>query len=191
MGIPQALWRTSSLISLYIVEFFFLVFKWNSCICVHCLLIPSTTEPLWLCLLYFPHQVFICMDRIPLTLLQTEHSQHSLPLSLVWFSIPMSLLLCGTQSWTHLSKCLPPVLRRRWRFSGDVFLGFLVQLQDAVGLPCSKGILLAHVQLGDHWEDQWLFSKAASQLVCPQHFQVPGVVPTQLSTWHFPFLNLM
>lgn len=90
-------------------------------------------------------------------MLQTLKHLHGPPVG-PHSSKPMSPLYCWAQNWTQHSRSVPPVLNRGERSSLLTSCNTLSnEVQEAVGLTCHKGTLLAHGQLFVHKGSQFLF----------------------------------
>lgn len=63
--------------------------------------------------------------------------------------------------------------------------------RDAVGLLRYEGLLLVNGHFLVHKDPKVLLSRAALQLLRPQHVLMPGVILTQYKTLHLPLLNFM
>ena len=112
--------------------------------------------------------LFIQIAKIPLSLLVSRLNRlRSLSLSLcIWFSKPLAIFVASCWTLSHMSMfslyCREPrdrprtpdvassVLSREEGSPPLVCRGLPTAAQEAVGLLCCKGTLLAHVQFGVH-----------------------------------------
>lgn len=190
----------------------FLTWKWNSrYFSLHplpfVLSLGSTIGRVWLCLLYYPCQVFIHFDKIQPPFLSLffsslkTHSSSPLPIISVFSPITISLASCwidssistslsywGAQQWTQH----PHVSAAQSRGEGLPSLHVLATLSDAAQEAFSfrghKGALMAHGKLGVLQDPQGLFRQGTFQPVC----LVPGVIfPSRCKTLYFLSLNSM
>lgn len=92
-------------------------------------------------------------------------------------------VVLGFLRWTQHSICGLTSAESRGRITSSP--------QDAIGLLCHEGTLLAYVQLVFHKEIQIFFCQAASQSVSSSLYWCLGWFFLRGRTLHFPLMNFM